>query len=90
DIDDDGFEVAKYSSLPHQIDTWFKAWHKVCEMCGTSSTQRRNFLDREIEYLDSYVRGVYAKKDLSIGQLLTEDDCWPSQVQISLQKFGYP
>jgi N-acetylneuraminate synthase len=83
DINDDGFEVAKYSSLPNQIDTWFKAWHKAREMCGTSSAQRRNFLDREIEYLDSYVRGVYAKKDLDVGQLLTEDDCY---LAIPLQK----
>lgn len=83
DINDDGFEVAKYSSLPHQIDTWFKAWHKAREMCGTSSTQRRNFLDREVEYLDSYVRGVYAKRDLAAGQLLTEDDCY---LAIPLQK----
>jgi len=83
DINDDGFEVAKYSSLPNQIDTWFKAWHKAREMCGTSSSQRRNFLDREVEYLDSYVRGVYAKKDLAVGQLLTEDDCY---LAIPLQK----
>ncbi len=73
DINDDGFEVAKYSSLPHQIDTWFKAWHKAKEMCGGSSESRRNFISREIEYLDSYVRGVYAKHDLTAGQTLTED-----------------
>lgn len=83
DINDDGFQVAAYSSLPHQIDTWFKAWIKAKEMCGTSSMQRRNFLDREIAYLDSYVRGVYAKKDLVAGQVLNEDDCY---LAIPLQK----
>jgi N-acetylneuraminate synthase len=83
DINDDGFQVAKYSSLPHQIDTWFKAWHKAREMCGTAGTQRRIPLDREIAYLDSYVRGVYAKRDLSQGQLLTEDDVY---LAIPLQK----
>ncbi|BEI38374.1 polysialic acid capsule biosynthesis protein SiaC [Polynucleobacter sp. HIN8] len=83
DINDDGFEVATYSSLPSQIDIWFKAWHKAVEMCGTSSTQRRNFLPREIAYLDSYVRGVYAKSDLNIGDLLTEDNCY---LAIPLQK----
>jgi len=76
DYNDDGFEVAKYSSLPHQIDTWFKSWHKAREMCGGSSEHRRNFLTREIEYLDSYVRGVYAKRDLRAGQHLTEDDVY--------------
>ena len=98
DINDDGFQVATYSSLPNQIDTWFKAWHKAQEMCGTSSTQRRNFLDREIAYLDSYVRGVYAKKDLVAGQTLTEDDIYlaiplqkgqASSRELMLGKFGH-
>ena len=83
DINDEGFEVAKYSSLPHQIDTWFKAWHKAREMCGGSSQSRRNFIGREIEYLDSYVRGVYAKHDLVAGQVLTEDCVY---LAIPLQK----
>lgn len=83
DINDDGFQVAPYSSLPHQTDTWFKAWHKAREMCGNSANQRRVFLAREIAYLDSYVRGVYAKRDLVKDQLLTEDDIY---LAIPLQK----
>lgn len=83
DIDDDGFKVATYSSLPSQIDTWFKAWHKAQEMCGTSGSQRRNFIDREVAYLDSYVRGVYAKRDLVAGQTLSADDYY---MAIPLQK----
>ena len=83
DIDTDGFKVATYSSLPHQIDTWFKAWHKVREMCGHSGTQRRSPLVRESAYLDSYIRGIYAKRDLVKGQILTEDDIYLS---IPLQK----
>jgi N-acetylneuraminate synthase len=98
DHDDDGFEVSKYSSLPHQIDTWFKSWHKAREMCGGSSGSRRNFLAREIEYLDSYVRGVYAKRDLTPGQTLTEDDIYlaiplqkgqASSRELMLGKFGH-
>jgi sialic acid synthase SpsE len=83
DIDTDGFKVATYSSLPHQIDTWFKSWHKSKEMCGSSGVQRRTPLLRETEYLDSYVRGVYAKRDLVAGEILTEDDIYLS---IPLQK----
>ena len=83
DHGDDGFEVSKYSSLPHQIDTWFKAWHKAKEMCGGASNLRRNFLVREIEYLDSYVRGIYAKRDLQPGQVLTDEDIY---LAIPLQK----
>jgi N-acetylneuraminate synthase len=98
DHNDDGFKVSTYSSLPHQIDTWFKAWHKAREMCGGSSGARRNFLTREIEYLDSYVRGVYAKHDLNAGQILTEDDVYlaiplqkgqASSRELMLGKFGH-
>ena len=98
DHNDDGFEVSTYSSLPHQIDTWFKAWHKAREMCGGPTNSRRNFLTREIEYLDSYVRGVYAKRDLSPGQKLTEEDVYlaiplqrgqASSRELMLGKFGH-
>jgi sialic acid synthase SpsE len=83
DINDDGFQVATYSSLPAQIDTWFKAWKKAKEMFGNSANDRRVPIDREITYLDSYVRGVYAKRDLKKGQLLTEEDVY---LAIPLQK----
>jgi N-acetylneuraminate synthase len=83
DINTDGYEIAKYSSLPSQIDTWFKAFHKARQMCGTSKDERRIPLEREVSYLDSYVRGVYASHDIEIGQLLSEDDIY---LAIPLQK----
>lgn len=98
DINDDGFQVATYSSLPHQIDAWFKAWKKAKEMCGSASSERRIPLDREVAYLDSYVRGVYAKHDLKKGQLLTEEDIYlaiplqkgqVSSRELMLGKFGH-
>jgi N-acetylneuraminate synthase len=55
-------------------------------------------LDKEIAYLDSYVRGVYAKRDLVAGQILTEDDCYlaiplqkgqVSSRELMLGKFGH-
>jgi len=52
-------------------------------MCGSASNERRIPLDREVAYLDSYVRGVYAKHDLEKGQLLTEEDVY---LAIPLQK----
>jgi len=83
DIDDDGTVIAKYSSLPSQIDTWFKAFHKAKEMSGTSGHQRKVPMAKETAYLDSYIRGVYAKRDLEPGQLLYEDDVY---LAIPLQK----
>jgi sialic acid synthase SpsE len=83
DIDSDGFKVAAYSSLPSQIDTWFKAFHKAVEFCGTSHSERKLALAKETAYLDTYIRGVYAKRDLAPGQILTADDIY---MAIPLQK----
>jgi N-acetylneuraminate synthase len=67
DIDYNGIPVSPYCSLPHQIDQWFKAFHKAIEMCGGSSGKRRVIPRDEIKYLDALVRGVYLKKDLGAG-----------------------
>ena len=83
DIEADDAPIAKYSSLPHQIDTWFKTFHKVKEMCGAPGTSRKIPLQKETDYLDSYIRGVYAKRDLKAGQLLSEYDVY---LAIPLQK----
>ena len=42
---------AKYSSLPAQIDTWFKAFQKAKEMIGNSESHRKIHLAKETEYL---------------------------------------
>jgi sialic acid synthase SpsE len=83
DIDSDGVKVSPYCSLPHQVDEWFKAFHKVKEMCGAPGTQKRIPPRKEIEYLDALVRGVYAKSDLPEGHALTDDDVY---LAIPLQK----
>jgi N-acetylneuraminate synthase len=67
DIDADGHAVSPYCSLPHQIDAWFKAFHKAREMCGSSGETKRIPQRREVEYLDALVRGVYVKRDLPAG-----------------------
>jgi N-acetylneuraminate synthase len=72
DIDVD-VPVSKYCSLPHQIDAWFKAYHKAKEMCGGSGQVKRVPGEKEIQYLDALVRGVYAKKDLPEGHTLTHE-----------------
>ena len=76
DIDQDDIPVAKYCTLPEQADRWFKAYYKAKEMCGSSGTQKRIPTKKEVQYLDVLVRGVYAKKDLPIGHILTEDDVY--------------
>ena len=83
DINNDGFQVAKYSSLPDQIDEWFRAFHKVVVFSGTSHSERKLPLSKETAYLDTYIRGVYAKRDLQPGEILREEDIY---LAIPLQK----
>lgn len=80
---DDGNPVPAYNSLPEQIDKWFKAHAKAKEMCGNSPDTKRVPPLNEIKHLDTFVRGVYAKKDLSEGCALCDDDIY---LAIPLQK----
>jgi len=70
DIEYNNVPVAPYCSLPEQIDTWFKAFHKAEEMSGGSGSQRRIIPADEIKYLDALVRGVYARRDLPEGYVI--------------------
>lgn len=83
DIDDGKIPVPAYNSLPEQIDVWFKAFNKAKEMCGPAGTQKRIPPEKETKYLDALVRGVYAKKDLPAGHVLSESDVY---LAIPLQK----
>jgi N-acetylneuraminate synthase len=70
DIAKNGATVSPYSSLPHQIDEWFKAVKKAQEMCGGGGTTRRVVPQKELEYLYTLVRGVYAKRALPAGHII--------------------
>ena len=83
DIDDGTTKVSPYCSLPEQIDEWFKFWHKARDMCGSPGTQKRIIQEKERRYLDALVRGVYAARDLKVGDLLRDDDLY---LAIPLQK----
>jgi len=73
DIDADGIAVSQYCSLPEQTDTWFKAFHRAQKMCGGGPDQKRRPPEREIQYLDALVRGVYARRDLPEGYVLSHE-----------------
>jgi len=83
DIEDGGVTVTPYNSLPEQIDVWFQTWQKVRAMCGAPGTQRRNIPEKEMRYLDSLVRGVYAKRDLNVGDIIRDEDVY---MAVPLQK----
>ncbi len=83
DIEDGGITVSPYCSLPHQVDAWFKAWQMAKDMCGAPGEGWRVSSQREIEYLDALVRGVYAVRDLPAGHALRDEDVY---LAIPLQK----
>jgi N-acetylneuraminate synthase len=91
DIDYEGVPVSSYCTLPEQADIWFKAFKKAREMCGGAPSEKRQPPEKEVQYLDALVRGVYAKRDLPAGHVLTEDDVYlavPLQNgQISCREF---
>jgi sialic acid synthase SpsE len=70
DIDYNDVPVADYCSLPHQIDEWFRTFHKCREMSGGASSERRVISREETQYLDALVRGIYAKRDLPKGYVI--------------------
>ena len=83
DIDTPDHPITPYCSTPEQIAEWFRAFHKAKEMCGGSPNERRGLPQKETAYLDSLVRGVYAKRDLPAGHVLTDEDYY---LAIPLQK----
>ncbi len=87
DIKTDDMIVSPYCSLPEQIDIWFQAYSKAKEMCGACGATKRIPPTKEIQYLDSLVRGVYAKRDLPKGYTLThKKDLDDVYLAIPLQK----
>lgn len=83
DIKHNEHPVSPYCSLPHQVDQWFKSYKKAVEMCGSPGTQKRIPPQKEIAYLDSLVRGVYARRDIKKGEKLNGDAVY---LAIPLQK----
>lgn len=76
DIDYQGVAVSPYCTLPEQADQWFKAFKKAQEMCGAPGTAKRIPPQKEVEYLNELVRGVYARTDLPAGHVLTDKDVY--------------
>lgn len=91
DIDYEGVPVSAYCTRPDQADVWFKAFLKAKEMCGGAASAKRIVPAKEREYLDALVRGVYVKRRLPAGHVLTDDDVYLAvpllKGQISTREF---
>jgi N-acetylneuraminate synthase len=76
DIDQGGIPVSPYCTLPHQADEWFKAFLAAKRMCGASGRVKRAPPEKEVRYLDALVRGVYAKRPLAAGEVLSGENTY--------------
>ncbi len=73
DIEDGGIPVSNYCTLPEQADIWFRAFNKAKEMCGAAGTSKRIPPQKEVEYLDALVRGVYARRNIPKGYVIKNE-----------------
>lgn len=92
DIDHEGVPVSSYCTLPEQAHAWFGAFSKAKEMCGGSPDAKRVVPAKERVYLDALVRGVYLKREVSAGTVLTDADVYFAipllKGQISTREFA--
>jgi len=68
----DAIRLNAYSSTPEQTDRWIAAWKRAKALAG--SYERPDTWPEEAEALRSLQRGVYAKRQLKVGDLLERDD----------------
>ena len=70
----DTIKLNAYSSTPEQVDAWLAAWRKAKTLIG--ATIRPAPLPEETLAIDELKRGVFARRPLDAGQVLTDDDIY--------------
>ncbi len=83
DIEADNIPVSPYCSLPKDIDRWLRAYKKAVLLCGHSGKSKNIPQGKEVTYLNTLVRGVYARHYLPKGHILDDEDIY---LAIPLQK----
>lgn len=69
----DTITLNDYSANPEQVAAWLEAAKRTFILCGASNV-RYVPSEKEISDLQALRRGVFAKRDISEGQILTRDD----------------
>jgi len=64
-------QLNAYSSTAQQVDQWIASWKQAAEMCGT--IERPPVPDVERDSIIALQRGVFAKKPLKKGAVLSRD-----------------
>ena len=73
DVEQDGVPVSSYCMTPEQTDVWLAAHNTMLTMLGGSSEKVRSVTDMETTYLQSVARGLFAKRDLPKGHIITAE-----------------
>lgn len=73
-INTDQYKLNGYSSSPAQIENWIKAQHKAVEILG--SVDRVPAKLEESETLKTLKRGIYATRDIEIGDTISVNDVY--------------
>ena len=74
-------ELNGYSANPEQVRAWLTSAQEGFELLGLRN-ERVEVTDKEVATLNSLRRGVFAKRDLVVGEILQPDDYFlaiPSQ-----------
>ncbi|HKM23108.1 MAG TPA: N-acetylneuraminate synthase family protein [Lachnospiraceae bacterium] len=70
----DTIKLNAYSMNPEQAEKWVEAALLAKSMCETKKDNEKYISQAELDSLRSLMRGVYAKRDIKEGEVLTTDD----------------
>lgn len=70
----DTITLNAYSMNPEQADKWVESIVNARKMCALKSEGKKYVSQNEIDSLKSLMRGVYVKRDVREGEVLTLDD----------------
>lgn len=69
------YSLNAYSSSPQQLRRWLEAAQYATQVCGVGDT-RPPVNNSEVDSLRSLRRGVFARRDIAVGETLTDDDIY--------------
>lgn len=72
-INTDNIKLNAYSSTPDQIDRWIESYKLAITLCGNT---QRTINPLELESLDSLKRGIFARRSIKKGEVITSDDIY--------------
>lgn len=74
DIEFEGKMRMEYCSTPEQLEQIFIAYQKTKEIINKTPARQIIIEQKEKELLSKFTRALWAKKDLTAGEILSEDD----------------